>query len=299
MQMLPCGWINPEAVLMLGPGAVINPAILIREVAAVEEETGIDIQGRLLIDYRATILDESHVLSEGHTEGEIHKRIGSTGEGVGAARVAKIMRNSNLCQIANELRGSLPGKVINTVDLLDSISPRKILLEGTQGYGLSLHLGPWPYVTSHMCTAPQLAADAGLPRIDTCYMVIRTFPIRVAGNSGPLPNEISWEELSKRIGRDVIETTTVTRKVRRVAEFDKDMVREAARVNGATFMVINFVDYLHPEMEHVTRMENIPDEVHSWLHGVAAYVDIPIVWIGTGFSESRGWSHVEVWGGIE
>ena len=68
-----------------------------------------------------------------------------------------------------------------------------IVVEGTQGFGLSLLHGPhYPYVTARDTTAAGFATEVGLsPRhIDDIVLVVRTFPIRVGGPSGPLSNEL-------------------------------------------------------------------------------------------------------------
>jgi len=74
-------------------------------------------------------------------------------------------------------------------------------LEGTQGTLLDLYLGPYPYTTHKQCTASQWVTEAGLsPALDyEVVLVARTYPIRVAGNSGPMPQEIDWPTLAFEI----------------------------------------------------------------------------------------------------
>ena len=66
----------------------MNPEILLRELEVIREVDP-TIDDRLSIDARAGVLDRSSHEEEGGTEGELHKRIGSTGEGVGAARICQ------------------------------------------------------------------------------------------------------------------------------------------------------------------------------------------------------------------
>jgi adenylosuccinate synthase len=77
-------------------------------------------------------------------------------------------------------------------------------------------------------------------------MVLRAFPIRVAGNSGPLPNETDWGTIGRNSGyeSDLTERTTVTDMVRRVARFDATVVREAIEANNPSHIVLNHVDYI-------------------------------------------------------
>ena len=65
-------------------------------------------------------------------------------------------------------------------------------------------------------------------------LVARTYPIRVAGNSGPLKNELTWEEISRRVGKQVVERTTVTNKIRRVGEWDEELLDNAITLNRPT-----------------------------------------------------------------
>ena len=74
---------------------------------------------------------------------------------------------------------------------------KSILLEGTQGSGLSIHHGTYPYVTSRDTNVAGCLAEAGISpsRVRRILMVVRSFPIRVANpdgsgeTSGPLKLE--------------------------------------------------------------------------------------------------------------
>src|SRR5262249_25087084 len=124
-------------------------------------------------------------------------RIGSTGKGIGAARAARIMRTAPLVEDQKQWP-TMVG------DIADHIRARlrhngNIQIEGTQGYGLGLHAGYYPYCTSSDCTAMHFMAMAGCPpwlvtpeELEV-WVVFRTYPIRVAGNSGPLVRETTWE----------------------------------------------------------------------------------------------------------
>jgi len=76
--------------------------------------------------------------------------------------------------------------------------------------------------------------------------VIRSFPIRVSGHSGRLPNETNWEEITESAGSKmpIAEYTSVTKTLRRVARFDAEVVRRALEVNRPTHVVLNHLDYI-------------------------------------------------------
>lgn len=290
-QVVPCGWINPDATLILGRGMVIDVEILRKELLAIAQVDP-TIYGRLKIDVGAMVLDCGHHQEEGGVNGELHQRIGSTGEGVGAARVARMKRDplgitpigryadlddySWLCPMLYE---NTPKLILERCQ--DGLST---LLEGTQGSGLSLIHGPWPYVTSADTNAAQLCADAGISPllVDQIMLVIRTYPIRVAGNSGPLFAELSWADLSKRIGKPVCETTTVTKKVRRVGEFDLEQVANAVVLNQPTSLALTFLDYVSPEDAGVTEWRKLSSQSLNYIRNLERSLHVPIQLIQTG-----------------
>src|SRR5690606_33813777 len=143
------------------------PEILLRELDAMRKDN-FSIDDRLIIDAKAGILDRSFHEEEGGTEGELHQHIGSTGEGVVVARIASIRRDPDWFKLAKDVADEYGLRRYlreNTPKLLQQYldDGQNVLLEGTQGSGLSLIHGPWPYVTSHDTNAAQLAADAGIP----------------------------------------------------------------------------------------------------------------------------------------
>src|SRR5205823_1704389 len=150
---------------------------------------------------------------------------------VGAAAAQKLLRapETRLTRDAAWLSNYLADVATQANMIIDSGG--EVLLEGTQGFGLSLHHGHYPYVTSKDTTVGALCSEAGLsPRLlGQVIMVVRTYPIRVAGNSGPLPREVDWEIVTRESGSPfpLREKTTVTGNIRRVAGFDVEAVRRA------------------------------------------------------------------------
>lgn len=254
MQTIPCGWINPEAVIVIGRGALLNMKQLMKELVHIISYYP-NFLDRLKIDPEAGILDEKFHQQEGGVNGEMHRRIGSTGEGVGPARVARINRDPNefrqFKDIAKEyglekcLSPNTPKSLAKMQDL-----GLNILIEGTQGSALSLLHSYWPYCTSIDTNAAGIISEVGIApfRVTDVLMVCRTYPIRVAGNSGPMNRETTWEELSKRLGKNVTEKTTVTKKTRRVAEWDDELFAQSCLLNAPTEIALTFADYVDPNV---------------------------------------------------
>ena len=196
-QQLPTASINfgnYRPRIYIGPGAYVHKPTLDREVDMMEV---IDPQfkNRLFIDHRATMHTDDHMLlAKGANR---HLSMGATGKGCAEVMVQKIVMRGSQPQPA--LASDRLQHEYNLVELSDHIKD-DVLIEGTQGAELDVHLGPSPYVTSRMTSVAAWVAESGLPcRYVLPVLVFRTFPIRVAGNSGPMPQEISWVELVDEI----------------------------------------------------------------------------------------------------
>jgi adenylosuccinate synthase len=209
MQQLPVGWVRPETRLVLGAGTLVDLDILRRECETVSALTGRDIRGRLMIDYRAFVHRREH--KHRSTQSDRHHLIGATGKGCSEALVDRVrlrgIEDWTVGSVAAQEYGRELG--LQNYDICDTErwmnamwdQGAGIQLEGTQGQLLDLYLGPYPY-TTHKQTGPaQWMLEAGFsPALPTeIWMVVRTYPIRVAGNSGPLPNETSWPTLARSI----------------------------------------------------------------------------------------------------
>jgi adenylosuccinate synthase len=207
MQQLPTGWINQGTRLVLGAGAYIHPEILAREIEEIDSVMGKGTTARrLYIDFRAGLHAPKHQ-TEATSAGR-HVRLGATGKGVSEAIVDKIARRGqgalNFLDYVKTHSGAWNEiTVLDTSEMLNRMYNQGagILLEGTQGHYLDLHYGPWPYTTGKQTLAATWLAEAGLsPRLDyEIVSVVRTYPIRVAGNSGPMADEISWPILAREI----------------------------------------------------------------------------------------------------
>ena len=173
-----------------------------------------------------------------------------------------------ICDTADSLRGRLNAGA-------------RVIVEGTQGFGLSLLEGGfWPKATSRSTTASGALAEAGLSPVDVddVTMVIRSFPIRVAGDSGPLVDETTWEDIADKVGRsdDLREYTTVTKRLRRVAHFDPVLVRRALAVNHPTRLVLNHLDYVGSRRD----LEYTQSKVGSFVRSVERSIDREVDWFG-------------------
>jgi adenylosuccinate synthase len=288
MQTVPCGWINPRAQLVIGAGGCFEPGILQRELDMIERAMP-GARARVRIDDSSMVITDAQRAEEGGVEGDMHRRIGSTGKGVGTCRRDRLMRDPSKSfdafSMAREF--GFEDLLADTTRLVqDAVhDDTGILLEGAQGSGLSLIHGEWPYVTSADTNAAQLCADCGLPphHLGGTLLVARTMPIRVAGNSGPMTQETNWEEISSRLGRATTERTTVTKKTRRVGAWDDALFTKAVRLNGSRWVALTFLDYLGDgSAASVGRWSDLPAFVRDWVRGVEHYHGVTAIILTTG-----------------
>lgn len=281
--------VDPHARLVLAPGSEIDFDVLLSEIMDVEK-AGYSVRERLFIHEQATVLLPEHRDAEGGNDGPLQQRIGSTGKGVGAARAERIMRRAPIVRDWAATFQTLGNVFAGPVD--DIVPARAlVLVEGTQGYGLGLHAGHYPYCTSSDCRAIDFLAMSGIDdwmgRMVQPVVVLRTYPIRVAGNSGPMLDELTWDELALRTdGYIKPERTTVTKKIRRVGEWDASLARRALRANGGenALLVISFLDYIDPSLASVTDRKILDESgpANDWLWAREKELDHRIDMVTTG-----------------
>lgn len=244
-RQLPASALASDTQIILPAGSLIDPVILLREI----EEAQID-PSRIIIDQKASVVLDQHRLQE--SQDGLIDRIGSTGSGTGAALKERLSRPSSHA-LAGDHPDLKPFTQRFTPSLMRSLlrAGERIVIEGTQGFGLSLwHSPAYPNATSRDTTAAGFVSETGLAPhdVDDVVLVLRSFPIRVGGNSGPLENEIDWPTVAAEAGlpSDHIELTSATRRVRRVARFHAGIVRMAIDVNQPHRIVVNHLDYVDP-----------------------------------------------------
>jgi adenylosuccinate synthase len=276
MRQLPCIWTNPRAVLMFGAGGTLDLEVLEREIL----DTGVD-RSRMLIDRAAVIITEKDREAEEHSS---LTRMGSTLEGVGAARIHKILRDVDSSPLAGHRLGAQA--TADTVQILWEMLNRgqHVLLEGTQGSGLSLHHGLWPHVTSNDTNAAQLLADAGIAPgwLAHTLLVARSYPIRVGGPSGPMPGgELTFDQIP---GAPIPERTTVTNKVRRISGWEDRVFNRAVQLNDPCGIALTFIDYIDPTLAGVTDPDYImaSKKARDFIEMVEYQARTPVVIVGTG-----------------
>ena len=212
VRMLPSGFLNKDAKVMIGPGVVVNPDVLLKEI------NDFGVEGRAFLDNNCGIIEQSH--REQDSAGRLKEKIGSTGSGTGPANAERAMRTLKLAKEIDILKSYLVDVPLEINSALER--KENVLIEGTQGTHLSLWHGTYPFVTSKDVTASGICADVGIgPKlVDDVIVVFKSYLTRVG--TGPMPGELSAEETSEK-GWE--EFGTVTGRLRRAAEFDFDLAK--------------------------------------------------------------------------
>lgn len=183
------------------------------------------------------------------------------------------------------------------------------LHEGSQGYALSIdHGSHYPHCTSRNCTVQAALDHMGVPpqALGDVYLNLRTYPIRVgnvvedgsqtgfSGDFYPDCRELTWEEVARSAGMPPEEAealaererTTVTKRVRRVCTFSFIGLEDAVRTNGATKLVLNFIQYLNWADAGLRggneAFRKLSKESRDFIAKVEEAAGIPVVLVGTG-----------------
>ena len=269
VRMLPCGFVNRSARLGIGPGVVVDPEVILREIDE------FDVAQQVIVDRRCGVIDASHRDADSH--GDLKERIGSTGSGTGPANAARAMRVLRLAQDEPSLAGlvgDVPGALNAALD-----ADEGVLVEGTQGTFLSLWHGTYPYATSKDVTASGICADVGLGpgRVDDVMVVFKAYVTRVGG--GPLDGELSAEEAASR---GWSEFGAVTGRPRRAAEFDFELAARAVMLNAATQLAVTKLDVAFPGCAGVTEYARLGGDARAFIEEIESRLGVRVALIGTG-----------------
>lgn len=281
LRQLPVAAVDGVRLIVLPAGSYIDPDLLLEEIASLG-----------LAPEDVAISPQARVITSGHIDHEVNSKInqsiGSTATGTGAAVVAAIQRgapDAGPAAVFAKNDDRLKPYVKSTIDLLRQAldEGRRVIIEGTQGFGLSpLHSPHWPNVTSRDTSAAGFLSEAGLAPtdVDDVTLVLRCWPIRVSGNSGPLEAETDWETISRESGAhiDLHEFTSVTKKLRRVGRFEFDIAKQAIAVNMPTRIVLNHLDHVDWRCHDGA----LTSAARKFIHFVERGLNRNVNWVGTG-----------------
>jgi len=270
VRMVPSGFIYPDARLCIGAGVLVDPRVFLHEVDM------LGVRGRIFVDGRCGIIEEEHIARDRGSE-HLRATIGSTGTGCGPANADRVMRTLRQAKDLPELADYITDVPLELNTAIDE--GRVVLLEGTQGFGISLFYGTYPYVTSKDTSASQIAADNGVgpTRIDDVIVVFKAYPTRVG--EGPFTTELSVTR-SHEMG--IEEYGTVTHRQRRIGQWDGAMARYSAMVNGCTQAAITGIDRVDEECFGATEYARLTPKAKEFVRQAEEDIGVPVTLISTG-----------------
>jgi len=269
MRMLPSAFVYNKCRLLIGPGVVISPEVLLQEIQLTKSED------RAGVDPQCAIIESRHI--EADKGGHLAEKIKTTGSGTGPCNAERALRTVKLARDMPELEKFLTDVPLEVNAAINE--GKNVLIEGTQGTYLSLYHGTYPYCTSKDVTASAACSDVGVgpTKVSDVIIVFKSYTTRVG--AGPLPNELSWEEAEKRGWAEI---ATVTGRRRRAAPFNYELARRAIMLNGATQAAITKVDVLFPECKGVESYEGLSQKAKGFIAKVEKEIKLTVTLIGTG-----------------
>jgi adenylosuccinate synthase len=319
---LPSGTKDTDAEVLLGPGSTLYVPSLLKEIA----DCGLT-PDRLYIDPQAMIISESDRAGEAGLRDDISST--ASGSGLAAARriAGRGKKGTLLARDVPDLRpyvGSAPdyrGKTLARLELAYS-QGKSVLVEGTQGSGLSIFHGMYPYVTSRDTNVAGCLAEAGISpsRVRRILLVVRSTPIRVANpdrvgrkgilkqivalitargeterkatTSGPLKHETDFDTLAQRAGLNASklkrnEITSTTKRDRRVGWFEWEQFRDACSINAPTDIVLTFADYINAENVKARRFEQLTKGTIDFNEELERVSNAPVSLVATRFPRTE------------
>ncbi|MFC5285646.1 adenylosuccinate synthase [Actinokineospora guangxiensis] len=290
LHLIPSGILTPGVTNVIGNGVVIDPAVLLKELAGLEER---DIDtSRLLISADAHLIMPYHVAIDKVTERYLGKaKIGTTGRGIGpayqdkVARVGvrvqdlldeKILRQKveaaldtknqilvkvynrkglEVDQVVDEVLSAgerFAHRIADTRLLLNQALDRgeTVLLEGSQGTLLDVDHGTYPFVTSSNPTSGGASNGSGVGPTRITTVIGILKAYTTRVGSGPFPTELD-DDMGERLRKIGGEFGVTTGRTRRTGWFDAVIARYATRVNGIT-------DYFLTKLDVLSGLEQVP-----------------------------------------
>jgi len=282
LHLVPSGILHPHITPVIGSGVVVNPAVLLDEMAALEAR-GVST-ARLRVSAQAHLIMPYHVALDSAMEARLAEGgIGTTHRGIGPAYADRAWRTGLRVEdlldpdgLRLRLERLLPGKnailaaygaepfeleplhaaavrhgealrpfVADTFWLVQDALARgeHVLLEGAQGTLLDLDHGTYPYVTSSNPVAGGACTGGGIGPLQVDEVLGIMKAYTTRVGSGPFPTE-----LDDGIGRSMRERGrefgATTGRPRRCGWFDAVPLRYAVAVNSATSIMLNKIDIL-------------------------------------------------------
>ncbi len=283
LTLIPSGVLYPNVTPVIGNGCVVDPAVMLEEMATLAGR-GID-PSRVRLSANAHLIMPYHRKLDAAMERYLGRhQIGTTKRGIGPAYMDKYARqgirvqdlfdpkifrtklevalkekNKVLTKIYNQLPMDpepIANEYLEMADrLYDHVADtsllvwqalrddKTVLFEGAQGTLLDIDHGTYPFVTSSNPTAGGVGPGVGIGPTAIDAVLGVTKAYISRVGSGPFPTELD-DETGERMVEIGGEFGTVTGRRRRCGWLDGVALRYSVRVNGITEIALTKLDVL-------------------------------------------------------
>jgi len=283
LHLLPSGVLSPAVTPVIGNGVVIDPGVLIEEIAGLQAR-GVSCN-RLLISANAHLIMPHHRALDRVTERFLGTaRIGTTGRGIGPTYSDKVARmgiraqdlfdpgifgqklelvlrekNQVLTKVYNRRGIDAAAVAAEYLGYAQRLKPyladtglvlnkaldegKVVLLEGAQATLLDVDHGTYPFVTSSSPTAGGACAGSGIGPTRISKVIGIVKAYTTRVGAGPFPTELH-DAQGEWLRKTGGEYGVTTGRERRTGWFDAVVARYATRVNGITDYFLTKLDVL-------------------------------------------------------
>lgn len=259
-HIVPCGVLH-GIKSVIGPNCVLHPQSFYEELDELSD-AGFDMS-------LVKVAPNCHIVSNEHISFDrenLALKLGTTSSGIAPCYASKAARTGVLAQDALEHDFIWDGKLSGNV-----------LCEGAQGVWLDINHGNYPYVTSSE-TLPYSSCSLGFPTqvISNIYGAAKLYDTR-SGEDSMFPPSLLEDPTLRKIADVGKEYGVTTGRRRKVNWLNLNMLIDAARLSGATNIVVNKCDVIRevgvfklhyngeeltfPLIEEMTKF--VEDKLHS------------------------------------
>ncbi|WP_185873416.1 adenylosuccinate synthase [Blattabacterium cuenoti] len=285
LHLIPSGIVYPNVKCIIGPGMVVDPKFLIKELINLKS-MGINVDN-IFIAKRSHIIMPYHILLDKYKEEYLGKNfIGTTNKGIGPAYEDKISRIGirmldffypdifykklkNNIELKNIIFKKIYKKPTISVEIIykkymeyakilssriiDAVyeihialnKNKRILFEGAQAMLLDIDYGTYPFVTTSSSTTGGVCVGSGIPPVGFDNFFGVIKSYCTRVGNGPFPTEIIKTKLVNYLRNKGNEYGSTTKRPRRCGWLDLVAIKYSCKINGINYLIMTKLDVLN------------------------------------------------------
>jgi len=282
IHLVPSGIFSPRAKALIGGGVVVDPAVLLKEIATLRAAS-VEVDGKLFVSPRSHLIMPYHKILDGlYEEAKGAGATGTTRRGIGPVFADKVSYNGirwsdfareevirtrlgMQIELKNKIITALGGEALDFDEVFETyrgyyeqLKPfirelfpivqgglkdgKNFLLEQAMGTFLDTDWGTYPFVTASTTLPSAATAGLGIPPRSITDIVGVAKAYTTRVGGGPLPTEI--KDTSHPVYEQFAETAATTGRSRRIGWLDLEVTRTAVAISGITELCLSKLDVL-------------------------------------------------------